>query len=87
MTGQRFRMKSPTLAIMAEDGQNPASSSTGLSLTTIPTGAEVEVIGGPLNGNRLVDVRWDGNIVMVFTNDIRDRGERANGNTAGCRRS
>ena len=30
----------------------------------------------PLDGNRLVDLRWEGKRVMVFTNDIRDRGER-----------
>jgi len=77
MRGQLYRMKTPTLAIMAQDGQNtPVSSTGGLSLTTIPIDAEVEVIGGPLNGNRLVDVRWESKTVMVFTNDIRDRGER-----------
>lgn len=77
MLGQMYRLKTPTLAILAEDGQDtPVSSSRGLSLTTIPVGAEVEVIGGPLNGNRLVDVRWDAKTVMVFTNDLRDRGER-----------
>jgi hypothetical protein len=77
MRGQLYRIKTPTLAIMAQDGQKtPVSSSGGLSLKTIPIGAEVEVIGGPLNGNRLVDVRWDGKTVMVFTNDIRDRGDR-----------
>jgi hypothetical protein len=68
MIGQRFRMKSPTLAIMTQD--------TAKIPIMIPKGAEVEVIDGPLNGNRLVDVRWDGKTVMVFTNDIRDRGER-----------
>jgi len=77
MLAQMYRLKTPTLAILAEDAQStPVSSSGGLSLTTIPTGAEVEVIGGPLNGNRLVDARWAGKTVMVFTNDIRDRGER-----------
>jgi hypothetical protein len=42
----------------------------------IPKGGEVEVLVGPLNGNRLVDVRWEGKTVMVFTNNVRDRGER-----------
>jgi len=36
-------------------------------------------MGGPLNGNRLVDVDWESKTVMVFTNDIRDRGERMDG--------
>jgi hypothetical protein len=79
MIGQRFRLKSPTLAIMAQDGESTlVSSSSGLSLTTIPIGAEVQIIGGPLNGNRLLDVRSEGKSIMVFTNDIRDRGEPLN---------
>ena len=68
MIGHRFRLKTPTLAIMAQDGTKIP--------VMIPKGGEVEVIDGPLNGNRLVDVRWEDKIVMVFTNDIRDRGER-----------
>lgn len=77
MRGHLYRMKTPTLAIMAHAGKHtPVSSSGGLSFTTIPIGAEVEVVGGPLNGNRLVDVRWEGKTVMVFTNDLGDRGER-----------
>lgn len=61
MTGQRFRMKTPTLAIMAHGGDN---------IAMIPIGAEVEVVDGPLNDNRLVDVRWEDKTVMVFTNEI-----------------
>jgi len=68
MVGERFRMKTPTLAIMTQDGAKIP--------VMVPKGAEVEVLDGPLNGNRLVDVRWEGKTVMVFTNDIRDRGER-----------
>jgi hypothetical protein len=68
MVGQRFRMKTPTLAIMAQDGAKIP--------VMIPKGAEVEILDGPLNGNRLVDVRWEDKTVMVFTNDVRDRGER-----------
>jgi hypothetical protein len=68
MVGQRFRMKTPTLAIMPQDGAKIP--------VMIPKDGEVEILDGPLNGNRLVDVRWDGKTVMVFTNDVRDRGER-----------
>ena len=59
-------MKSPTLAITTQDH---------IPLM-IPRGGEVEVLDCPLNGNRLVDVNWDGKTVMMFTNDIRDRSER-----------
>jgi hypothetical protein len=68
MIGQRFRLKSSTLAIMTEDHAKIP--------VVIPNGAEVEVITGPMNSNRLVDVNWDGKTVMVFIKDLRDRGER-----------
>jgi hypothetical protein len=63
--GQRYRLTTPTLAIMQHDGQN--------CTTTIPNGAVVKVGNGPLNGNGLVDVMWDGQTAMMFTTDIRER--------------
>jgi len=65
LRGQRYRLNSPTLAIIQHDGQN--------SPTTIPNGAVVKVVNGPLDGNRLVDVMWEGKTVMMFTTDIRER--------------
>ena len=65
MRGQRYRLQTATLAIIAHDGQNCP--------TTVPSGAVVKVVAGPLDGNRLVDVRWDGKTVMMFTTDIRER--------------
>jgi len=59
-------MQSATLAIINLEGQNHP--------TTVPSGAIVRVIDGPLDGNRLVDVAWNGKTVMMFTTDIRDRG-------------
>ncbi len=66
--GQRYRLNTPTLAIVNKDGQNRPIS--------IPVGAVVKVINGPLDGNRLVDVKWDGKTVMMFTTDIRERCEQ-----------
>ena len=71
MRGQRYRMKTPTLAIMAHDGQNTP--------ITIPKGGEIQVVDGPLDGDRLVDVLWEYKPVMMFTTDIRERGERLDG--------
>ncbi len=68
MRGQRYRLNIPTLAIIQHDGLNCP--------TTIPNGAVVKVISGPLDGNRLVDVMWDGKTVMMFTTDIRERAVR-----------
>ncbi len=68
MRGQRFRFHTPTLAILAQDGHKIR--------IMIPQGAMVEVEAGPLDGTRLVDVRWEGKIVMMFTIDLRERGAR-----------
>jgi hypothetical protein len=64
--GNSYRLKIPTLAIIILDGQNCP--------TTVPSGAIVKVVNGPLNGNRLVDMTWDGKPVMMFASDIRERG-------------
>ncbi len=68
MRGQRYRLNTPTLAIINQGGQSRP--------ITIPPGAVVKVIDGPLDGNRLVDVKWDGKTVMMFTTDIRERCEQ-----------
>jgi len=62
--GKRYRLQTPTLAIINHDGQN--------NPTTVPSGAVVKVVAS-LDGNRLVDVLWDGKTVMMFTTDIRER--------------
>jgi len=69
--GQRYRLNTPTLAIVEIDGQH--------SPVTVPNGAVVKVVDGPLDGNRLVDVNWDGKTVMMFTTDIRERCVRLEG--------
>lgn len=66
--GYSYRLKLPTLAILKVDGQS--------SFTTIPSGAVVRPIAGPLNGGRLVDMKWDGKAVMMFASDIRERSVR-----------
>jgi len=71
MTGQRYRLTTPTLAIMSLDGQNLP--------VTVPMGSIVQVKDGPLDGDRLIDVVWDGRTVSMFTIDLRDRGERVDG--------
>jgi hypothetical protein len=71
MRGQRFRIQTPTLAILSQDGHRIP--------ITIPQGATIEVIDGPLDGNRLVDVNWEGKTLMMFTIDLRERGARIDG--------
>ena len=67
MTGQRYRLNTPTLAILTLDGHNLP--------VTVPMGSIVQVKNGPLDGDRLIDVVWDGRTVSMFTIDLRDRGE------------
>jgi len=66
MRSQRYRLNILTLAIINHDGQNCP--------TTIPSGAVIQVITGPLQGDRLIDVKWDGKTGMMFTTDIRGVG-------------
>jgi hypothetical protein len=67
MQSQSYRIISATLGILSNDGK-PVSF-------TLRKGVTVTVIGGPLNGNELVDVTWGGTKLMMFTQDLRDRAE------------
>ncbi len=72
MIGESYKLHSPTLAIMTtpEGKRIPV---------TVPKNAIVTVKDGPLDGTRLIDVEWDGELVMMFTLDLRQRAERING--------
>ena len=81
MPGERYVLKTPTLAIASQEAQNrPVTKYSirllGSSTELIPLGAVVRVIDGRLDGNRLVDVDWEGKTVMMFTTDLRERCER-----------
>jgi hypothetical protein len=67
MHGEYYKLNTPTLAIM--------SLPNGKRIpVTVPKGAVVMVVNGPLDGTRLVDVEWDAEAVMMFTIDLRERG-------------
>jgi hypothetical protein len=36
----------------------------------IPEGAIIELLNGPFDGVRLMDVRYNGETIMMFTNDM-----------------
>ena len=67
MVGKRYRLNTPTLAIMVHDGQH--------SSVTVPAGDIVQVTDGPLDENRLVEVEWEGKVLLMFAVDLRERGE------------
>ena len=65
----RYRIKSPTIAISLQDGRHVA--------LTVPSGAIITV--EKIDGNKLVEVTWDGTIYLMFAQDIRARGEEIDG--------
>lgn len=67
LTGKRFRLERPTLAIDGVNGKRQA--------TIIPAGAVLKVVSGPTSpGDRMVDVLWDGKTVTMFVIDVDVRG-------------
>ena len=68
MKDQQFRLTLSTLAIQASDGGRRTP-------VRLPKGATVQVVGKAVD-NRLVDVLWEGRIVKMFPQDIKERGEK-----------
>ena len=66
----RYRITHPTIALFEQDGRHVAD--------TVPEGGIIE-IGIPLDGDKLVEVVWEGKRVMMFTQDLRKRAESVNG--------
>ncbi len=66
MLHQAYRIELATLAIHSVAGLRTP--------VMIPSGAVVNLVAGPLDGDRMVDVNWYGKVVMMFTGDLRERG-------------
>jgi hypothetical protein len=62
---QPYRVRETTFAILSLDGSRIP--------VTLPVNALVLLIDGPLDGNRLVEIIWEGKILLMFTQDMRDR--------------
>jgi hypothetical protein len=68
LTGKRFRLKVATLAIDTSGGKRIA--------ITVPDGAIIEVADAPRPENCwMLDVRWSGKTLLMFVEDVQDRGE------------
>jgi hypothetical protein len=72
--GEFFRLTRTAMAIAQRDKRNVA--------IMIPEGAIIEVLGGPFDGVRLMDVRYNDEIIMMFTNDMETHTEPAKAKTA-----
>jgi hypothetical protein len=66
LTGKSFRLEHATLAVGLIDGRRRA--------VTIPTGAIIQIVSGPQDGNGMVNVRWDERTVEMFEIDVNVRG-------------
>jgi hypothetical protein len=63
----QYCLTTPTLAVITRDGQKISAA--------IPFGATVTVSEADINCNRPVDVTLEKRTVMIFAQDIRERGE------------
>ena len=72
--GEFFRLTRAAMAIAQRDKRNVA--------IMVPNGAIIEVLGGPFDGVRLMDVRYNDEIIMMFTNDMETHTEPAKAKTA-----
>jgi hypothetical protein len=74
LTGKRFKLSSPTVAIAVVDGKDTA--------VTIPAEALIKVLAGPTNGDPMVNVLWEGRAVAMFAVDVNVRGTEIVGHVA-----
>lgn len=68
LRGIQFRTTSAIFGIIDEKDQR--------SSLVIPANAILRVIEGPTDGDRLVDIFWQGRRLLMFTQDLRMRAER-----------
>ena len=72
--GEFFRLTRTAMAIAQRDSRNVA--------IMVPEGAIIELLNGPFDGVRLMDVRYDGEVIMMFTNDMENHTEVMKAKTA-----
>ena len=66
--GERLRLTRYAMAIAMRDGRHTA--------IIVPEGAIIELLNGPFDGTRLMDVKYEGELIMMFTDDMRTHTER-----------
>ena len=59
----RYRLIAPVLALFRVDGHYETA--------TAPIGTVVDLDGKTFDGERLMDVVWDGRTVMMFTDQLK----------------
>jgi len=77
LTGKRYRLNAATLGIESSGNKRTA--------ITIMEGEIIEVIRGPRSDDtRMVDVKWNDKVLVMFVQDLYDRGEYIGGRSAGA---
>jgi hypothetical protein len=71
LTGKRFKLETPTMAVEIVDGKRVA--------VTVSAGETIKVVSGPRHGDRMMDVLWNGRVVMMFAVDVHDVCRRCTG--------
>jgi hypothetical protein len=64
---KRYGIRSSTIAIHCFDGQR--------TVVAVPSDAIVTSSEDLGEGDRLIDVLWEGKHYLMFSQDLRDRGE------------
>jgi len=68
MALSKYRISSPTIALFQEDESRVAH--------TVLAGDIVAIERKALDDDGLVEVTWNERVVMMFTQDVRSRGNR-----------
>ena len=73
MPQHAFKLKTSTLAILSDDQR---------TMVTIPANALVTLVVGDIHENGFVEVRYRDQVLIMFAEDLRTRGERRWGQSA-----
>ena len=66
LTGKQFQLKAPALALDSIGGKRVT--------VTVPEGTTIKIVAGPHGSDRMVDVLWQGQTVIMFALDVREYG-------------
>ena len=75
---ERYKIRIPIIAIVEVGGLHT-------SLFTVP-GDIVTIIGGPIDGLRMVEVKWRDTTALMFTMELRDHADLISESASGSRR-
>jgi hypothetical protein len=66
LSGKRFKLEISTVGVEIVSGKRVA--------VTVPAGDTIKVVSGPRHTDAMMDVLWEGRVVMLFAIDVEERG-------------